>query len=322
MKKLNFQLLIFIAFYLILFAQGCNSRETVESNKSQDSVTEVSELTYELSTPIYGNFEFDGQKRFYFVYLPENYSISTKFPLVIYLHSYGASAEGELNYTMLNQLAESNNFAMVFPSGKYNWNSGIDDIPDYATPDFDDVGFIRELIEVVSTTFSIDLDRVYATGYSNGGFMAYQLACQLSDKITAIASVGGSLSDSSFENCDSSRPVPILHIHGTRDEYIPYEGMQGMPPVEETLNYWIEFNECKESKIELIDDIDTSDNSTVEKHTYSDCNNGSNIVFYKVIDGGHTWPGAGNTGYPAGYTNQDINANLEIWNFFKEYKLP
>jgi polyhydroxybutyrate depolymerase len=222
----------------------------------------------------------------------------------------------------MNQVADENNFVMVFPSGKYNWNSGIGDLDDYYSPDLDDVGFIEELISELSNIYNIDLDRVYATGYSNGGFMAYMLACQLSDQIAAIASVSGGLSVTTFENCDPTRPIPIMNIHGTGDAYAPIEGVPGMLSIEDTLNYWKEINECKELTTELVEDSDTSDNSSVEKYTYSECSAGSKIIFYKVIDGGHTWPGAGNAGYPAGYTNQDINASFEIWNFFKDFKLP
>jgi len=340
MKKNQYRLLMTASILLILISQGCYSGDAEESTKvretvtetseiateiptqEQESVTEAPELTFELSTPIYGSLEFGGQKRFYFVYLPKNYSNSREFPLVIYLHSYGASAEGELNYTMLHQVADTNNFVMVFPSGKYNWNSGIGDLDDYAPPDLDDVGFIKELIELLSNTYSLDLDRVYATGYSNGGFMSYKLACELSDQIAAIAPVGGGLAVSTFESCDPKRPIPIMHIHGTGDAYIPIEGLPGMLSIEETMNYWIEFNECNEMAMELIEDSELTDNSTVEMNAYTECNGGSEIIFYKVIDGGHTWPGAGYAGYPAGNTNQDINASLEIWNFFKDYKLP
>ncbi|MHA1280722.1 MAG: alpha/beta hydrolase family esterase [Candidatus Helarchaeota archaeon] len=358
MNRIKYLSQMIPSILLILIAQGCYIDVTEESMEVQESITETSafateaptqtqesvigiselttevpveaqefisetpELTFELSTPIYGDLEFGGQKRFYFVYLPKNYSNSREFPLVIYLHSYGGSAFGEFDYVMLHQVADINNFVMVFPSAKYNWNSGIGDLSAYDPPDIDDVGFIKELIGYLSKIYSIDLERVYATGYSNGGFMAYKLACQLSDQIAAIASVSGSLSESTIENCDPKRPFPILHFHGTRDAYIPLEGMPGSLSVEETLNYWIEFNKCNEFASEKVADSDLSDNSSVELHTYKDCSVGSKIVFYKVIDGGHTWPGAGDAGYPAGNTNQDINASLVIWNFFKDYKLP
>ena len=340
MKKNQYRLLMTASIFLILTSQGCYSGDAEESTKvretvagtseiatevptqEQESVTEAPELTFELSTPIYGNFEFEGQKRFYFVYLPKNYSNSESFPLVIYLHSYGGAATTEMDYTMFNQVADENNFVMVFPSGKSNWNSGIGDLDDYPPPDLDDVGFIEELIELLSNTYSLDLKRVFATGYSNGGFMSYKLACELSEQIAAIASVGGGLAVSTFESCDPKRPIPIMHIHGTSDGWIPIEGLPGMLSIEETMNYWIEINGCNEMAMELIEDSEPTDNCTVEMYTYTECNGDSEIIFYKVIDGGHTWPGAGNAGYPTGYTNQDIDASLEIWNFFKDYKLP
>ena len=324
---------ISISSLLLILAQGCKSDineipDQVQEELSvtseilmQEEATETSESSLEVFQPIYGNLEFDGDKRYYFVYLPENYSSSSKFPLVIYLHSYGWTPKQGMNYTMLHQVADANDFVMVFPSGNGNWNSGIGDNSRYPTPDMDDVGFLNALIDTLSNVYSLDLERVYATGYSNGGVMAYKLACQLSDRIAAIASVAGSLSTSTFEDCDPKRPVPILHIHGTEDPWIPIEGIEGLLPVEETLDYWIEFNRCKESATDLIDDSDPSDNSSAELHSYRDCSDGSIVIFYKVIDGGHTWPGAGPAGYPTGFTNQDFDAGMEIWNFFEGFRL-
>ncbi len=122
-----------------------------------------------------GSFGFDGRTRNYMVYLPTNYTGSTNFPLVICLHPYDWGAQRMMDYTKLNQVADASDFIVVYPSAIPNWNSGIADNPSYPTPNVDDVGFIDALIDIMSNRYSIDLERIYACGYSNGGCMSYKL---------------------------------------------------------------------------------------------------------------------------------------------------
>jgi len=266
-----------------------------------------------------GSFDFDGRLREYMVYLPNNYTGSIDFPLVIHLHSGGWTAQQDMDYIKLNQVADTSGFIVVYPSaiGK-RWNSGGVPAPD---PDVDDVGFINALIDIMSNRYSIDLERIYACGYSRGGFMAYTLACQLSDRIAAIASVAGVLSTSSAANCHPLRTIPVLHIHGTADTWVPINGTSDIYSADQTLSYWTSFNDCGQVDTTILPDLDATDGCTVEKITYTNCSDNSNVVYYKVINGGHTWPGAGPPGYSAGNTNQDINASVEIWNFFKNYEI-
>jgi polyhydroxybutyrate depolymerase len=268
-----------------------------------------------------GSFDFDGRLRNYMVYLPTNYTGSTNFPLVIYLHCYGWNAQQGMNYTKLHQVADSSDFIVVYPSAIPNWNSGIGDNPSWPTPNVDDVGFINVLIDTMSNNYSIDPERIYACGYSNGGMMAYKLACQLSHRIAAIASVGGTISTSTAESCNPVRTVPILQIHGTRDPWVPINGSTGWYSVDQTLSYWINFNDCVQTDTTILPDLDPTDGCTVEKTTYTNPSDNCSVVYYKVINGGHTWPGAGPPGFSAGNTNQDIDASVEIWNFFKSHKL-
>jgi polyhydroxybutyrate depolymerase len=266
-----------------------------------------------------GSLEFDGRLRNYMVYLPNNYTGSTNFPLVIHLHSGGWTAQQDMNYIKLNQVADTCGFIVVYPSaiGK-RWNSGGVPAPD---PDVDDVGFINALIDIMSNRYSIDLERIYACGYSRGGFMAYTLACQLSHRIAAIASVAGVLSTNVAINCNPLRTIPVLHIHGTADTWVPINGGSGIYSADQTLSYWTNLNDCGQVDTTILPDLDATDGCTVEKTTYTDCSDNCSVVYYKVINGGHTWPGAGPPGYAAGKTTQDFNASIEIWNFFKNHKL-
>ena len=291
--------------------------------KASDAYAEVFvyDPANEKST-IDGNFEFEGYTRNYMVSLPSKYSNIRKFPLIIYLHSYGWIAQQGMKYTLLNTVADTSDFVVAYPSAVPNWNSGIGDNPNLSTPEVNDVGFINALIDTLSNKYSIDLDRVYACGYSNGGFMAYKLACQLGHRFAAIASVGGVLSTSTADNCNPLRTMPVLQIHGTSDPWVPIAGDDGWYSADETLSYWININNCVEADTTILPDLDQTDGCWVEKICYTNCSDESSVIFYKVINGGHTWPGAGPPGYKAGNTNQDIHASTLILNFFKNLENP
>ena len=269
-----------------------------------------------------GSFEFEGRTRDYIVSLPDNFSDTTNFPLVIYLHSYGWTAQQGMDYTLMNLVADTSGFIVVFPNAvDRRWNSGIGENPDWPDPDVDDVGFINALIDTLSNHYSINLKRIYACGFSNGGFMSYKLACQLSHRIAAIASVGGVISSGTANNCNPQHTMPVLQIHGTADGIVSPYGTTDWYSVDQTLSYWTDFNDCVQVNTVLLLDLDPTDGCTVKKITYSNCSDESNVIFYKVINGGHSWPGAAADYSWAGNKTNDINAGVEILNFFKNYEL-
>ncbi len=266
-----------------------------------------------------GSFVFDGHEREHLVFIPDDYTDSKMYPLMIILHGYGGVPQGIMEYTRFNQVGNTYDFLIVYPGGIPNWNSGIGDNSNNPTPDVNDVGYIDALIDKLSNSYRIDSSKIYATGFSNGGFMAYKLACQLSHRIAAVASVSGVMSTSILENCNPSRAIPVLQIHGTKDIWVFIDGLKEWLSVDETLRSWINFNNCDSSDMTVLPDLDPTDNCTIEKYRYINCTNNSKVVYYKIIDGGHTWPGS----WPEAYqnTNFDINASIEIWNFFKDFQL-
>lgn len=259
-----------------------------------------------------GSFEFEGQKREYMVLTPDTYSGSQKYPLVIYLHTHGNPVEDDWNNIELSQYADSHDFMVVYPRAiRAIWNSGFGDRIGRGGPDVNDVGFIDALIDTLDTNYNLDLERIYTVGWSNGGFMAYKLACQLSHRIAAVAVVGGALSTNTLAECNPHRPVPILHIHGTRASWVPIEGAIGWESVDQTLNFWISFNACEKVEITTLEDLDLTDDLSVEKITYSDCTDNSNVIYFKRIGGGNYWPTA----------RSGLFTEEEVWNFFKDYRL-
>jgi polyhydroxybutyrate depolymerase len=274
------------------------------------------------------SFEFEGRMRDYFVFLPKNYNGVTKMPVVFDLHGYTLSAQQQMDYSQMNMVADTAGFIVVYPNAlNTTWNSGIYDSPIAPpNPNVNDVGFIDALIDTLSRHYSINLDMVYSCGFSNGGFMSFRLACELSNRIAAIASVAGVISNTIAGNCDAKHKMPVFMIHGTNDEVVPYYGAAGWHSVEYTINHWMSFNLCTESDTLSMPDVDPSDGSTVKKIEYTHCSGDISVMLYKVINGGHSWPG-GDKQYlhlsigPVGNTNGDINASAEIWKFFKTYKL-
>jgi polyhydroxybutyrate depolymerase len=246
----------------------------------------------------------DGLIRTYRLHLPYNYNPDSLYPFVINMHGLNSNAFEQEVYTAFDEVADSNAIIVAYPNGiGETWNVS-------STTGTDDVGFISALIDTIDYTYKIDLNRVYATGMSMGGFMSYRLACELSGRIAAIASVAGL---QAFFPCNPDRPVPVLQFHGTADPVVPYAG------VPSTISNWVNHDLCPTTPVNTdLPDIDPNDNSTVTVSYYGLCELSTEVILYTIVNGGHTWPGAT---IIIGTTNQDIKASVEIWNFFKKFNL-
>jgi polyhydroxybutyrate depolymerase len=270
-----------------------------------------------------GSFVFEGQIRNYIVFLPQNFH--PHMPVVLNLHGYLDSARPHMEYTRMNEVADTAGFIAVYPEGIYpGFNTGLYE-PYLGLPNVDDVGFISALIDTLKSQYDIDLSHIYSCGWSNGGHMTFKLACQLGHRFAAAGSVGGVMLDSVAAQCNMMGPFPVVMCHGTEDAVVPFNG-GGSPDhwsVQQTLDAWIQNNGCLvPGDVVSIPDLDPTDSCTVEKTTYRTGSGESRVVLYKVINGGHTWPqGLGDR--PAlGHTNRDMNINEEMWNFFKEHENP
>ena len=269
---------------------------------------------------INGSITHDGLSRNYILYVPDTYQAGTPAPLVMNFHGYTSDANAQMFYGDFRKIADTAGFLLVHPQGtRYlgntHWNVG--GWTNGST--VDDVGFVDALIDSLSVEYSIDPKRVYSTGMSNGGYMSYLLACQLSHKIAAIASVTGSMTTEIYNSCDPKHPTPIMQIHGTADPVVPYNGNAWSKSMADVMSYWIRFNACDPTPtIFRVPDINMSDGSTAEQFVYSSGNNGVTNEHFKVTNGAHTWPG---TNFSSPGTNQDFNASLEIWKFFARYDI-
>ena len=271
---------------------------------------------------INGSIMHDGIQRDYILYIPAIYDGNQDVPLVLNFHGLGSNANEQMFYGDFRDIADTEGFVLVHPqgttlNGSQYWNVGS---PGSSGIPVDDVGFTEALIDELANLYAINLDRVYATGMSNGGFMSFLLACQLSEKIAAIASVTGSMTFDTYDNCNAQHPTPILQIHGTNDGVVPYDGnTTWILPIEDVISYWVNYNNCQTNPtITTFPDLNPSDGSIVEHIVYTDGDNASTTELMKVIGGGHTWPGSV---FNLPGTNQDINASMEIWQFFSRFDI-
>ena len=266
-----------------------------------------------------GSITFAGIQRDYILYVPEIYTPGEAVPLILNFHGYTSNAFEQLNYGDFRPIADTAGFIVVHPMGTVDllgnthWNVG------WGTSSVDDLGFTAALIDSLSAKYSINQDRIYSTGMSNGGFMSYHLACELSDRIAAIASVTGTMNVNQPGTCSPGHPMPVMEIHGTADATVPYTGnfLFGTTPA--AVAYWVNYNNCESTpSITAIPDTDGGDGCTAEHQVYTSGNNGSTVEHFKIINGEHTWPGSAFGGVG---TNQDIDACKEIWRFFSKYDI-
>lgn len=188
------------------------------------------------------------------IYVPDNYTPDQKWPVIVLMHGFTASGEWVNFYFRLRQYVTERGFILIVPNGVRNsrgdryWNA-TDACCDFEHTGVNDVAYINGLIDDVAKRYSVDENRIYAAGHSNGGFMAHRLACEPSNRFAAIVSLAGvTFKDAS--NCKSTRPVSLLQIHAVDDETILFEGNKGYPGLGDypgahaTVDLWVGRNRC------------------------------------------------------------------------------
>ena len=267
--------------------------------------------------------------RTYLVHVPEGHDQKTPLPVILALH--GATMNGPMMawFSGLNRKADEAGFIAVYPNGtgtrsSFFWNGG-NCCGSAAQNKVDDVAFISALLDDLMRVYPVDAQRVFATGMSNGAIMAYRLASELSDRIAAIAPVAGSVGT---EINQPKRSVSVLHFHGTRDEFIPFNGGRGeksitgtdFRSVDDSIRAWVKLNGCDESpRTDVLSK--GGDETTVTRKTYSGGKDGTEVVLVVIEGGGHTWPGLRSPAKTLGKSALNVSANDLMWEFFQKHKL-
>ena len=260
----------------------------------------------------------DGIKRKIVTYIPSN--ASEAMPLVISLHGGFASPRGMFHLADFRPVADREKFIVVCPASKHFWHDGAD------LHGIDDVKFIDHLINYMIKTYHADPQRIYVTGISNGGFMTTRLACQLHDRIAAVAVVAATLDIG--EGYGLTSPMPVLYIHGTKDPIVSFNGGKlfgrAVYSHNDIIKKWVIMNNCDPKPIVTNIPDAAQDGTSLVKEEYHNPDNNLKVISYTVSNGGHTWPG-GWQYFPkfiVGKTTHNLNACETIWEFFKPYKLP
>jgi len=333
-KKL---ILVIVIITLLIVASISIAKETSEKKNEEfgfDNITISRDNRFCLMF-------FDWRIRTYLIHIPPSYDGETAVPLVILLHSYGNNGRLFSIRSEMNIKADEEGFIVVYPNGATlrdkGWNAGFCCGP-AMRQNVDDLGFIKSVIEKTKKRYNIDTNRIYVAGFSNGGMMTYRFASEFSEEIAAIAvaggQIGGNISD--FRGLwvipEPSEPLPVIIFHGTNDTVVPYGG--GRRPcdnpferpflpiylsINESVSFWVEHNKCDpDPEINIIAD------GHVVTRTYKNGTNGSEVILYTVLDGGHWWFGGawlrstlfekrGND--PFKY----ISATDIIWEFFEQH---
>jgi polyhydroxybutyrate depolymerase len=271
----------------------------------------------------------DGLYRHYILDVPEGVQGTTPMPLILGFHGGGATPQGFAGVTKLSETAGRNGIITAYPAGyKRSWNGGDTGGP-ARREGIDDVRFVRILLDNLSSILSIDQRRVFATGWSNGGKLAFRLACEMSEQIAAVAVVGSGLG----VECSPVRPVPVLMFHGTADTFCPYEGGEGTDPVargisqsgaQKTFQRWVRLNGC-EGPPEV-----TYHNGAAKAITYTDCHDGATVTLCTIEKMGHQWPGCTIPDTTPGLSSwlkrlgpgtDDVDATTMIVSFFLKHSI-
>ena len=275
-------------------------------------------LTQELVTE---NIVFDGYNREYIVYIPETYSQSIPSPILMAFHGGDGYAHEFMSYEAdFRSIADTAGFILVYPQAledPNNENNSTSWIHKEPT-NHNDIYFVDALLDELSSNYSVDSDRVYVCGYSLGGMFSYELACHLNNRVAALSSVAGAAFIGAFYNCNITHPTALLNIVGTNDDTHPYNDVNGWYyPVSEINSYWATVNNTDPDPLVIgLPDLNISDGSQVEKHSWINGDGCVTVEEIKIINGGHDWPS------PLSFwANQDINANIEIWNFVSKYNI-
>ena len=263
-------------------------------------------------------WNFDGVSRQYIQHVSSIYDGNEAVPLVIVLHGLGDNMNN-MSQVGFHQVSDTANFIVVTPealvdqtfTGSTAWNSGAGALGISLNGNVDDIGFLSAIIDTVSAHYNIDETRIFATGFSMGGFMTNRLACELNDRIAATASVAGTIGGAL--TCTPGQSVRTCHFHGTSDTNVGY-GTDGGgdqdnsfgTSVAEWINFWTANNGCGNITLEGQFPNSANDGFTVDYVVYAGCNDDSRVVHYKVHGADHVWLGPSN----------DVFYTLEIWKFF------
>jgi polyhydroxybutyrate depolymerase len=269
--------------------------------------------------------------RRYLLHVPASYKSATPMPMVLLFHGGRGSATTIANITgkdTFSFFADRSGFIAVYPdSVSGTWDDGRDTVVEQTN----DVAFVDALIDDIAKSYNVDAKRVYATGISNGGMMTQRLACDLTRRFAAVASVAANMPVALSSKCTPNRAMPIALISGDADPLMPYAGgaisggLSGnVLSVSDTIKFWLQKNGTGiTARTSSLPDVDPADGTTTALSEYGLTGANNEVLLYSIRGGGHTWPSG--TQYFSelliGKVSKDFSANDAIWSFFLKHSL-
>ena len=272
---------------------------------------------------VYNEFECQNVNRSYLVHLPTDYDPQKKYPLIMVLHGIFSSPEAVAGFSDFNKSSDEKGFIACYPQGyKDSWSIGIKVGP-APKAGIDDIKFFDMLLDSLNSEYSIDTSKVFFTGISNGGFMTSTLANKLSDRFSGMALICANMFAPIEDYVSDTKPMKVLLIGGTKDPLMKYEGEKfrrkyaflGFP---KTIAYWQERNQYAALSDSTIIDNDPKDKTSVIHYYNANHSNDSRLEMYKIIGGGHGWPGREKDfkRFFLGRISREINTTDLISDFF------
>lgn len=259
----------------------------------------------------------DGRPRNSLLYVPQHRLRGGQLPLVLMFHGGASTPAAIARTSLMHRIGEREGFLVAYPTGRrgksgLTWHPSRDD----EGPQTSDVDFVRTLIDDLCRAYPIDPLRIYAGGFSIGGSLAYELACEASDQIAAFGVVGGTML---APQGVPLRPVPLIHIHGTKDRRVPLRGGRGSatsenndwPPVREGIARWCAFNGCVDEP-----EVTRYGLEGVTRYRYR---GRRDVELWLVEGGGHNWPGSQKDMTAEALVGPRLpvfSASEAIWQFF------
>ncbi len=283
------------------------------------------------TTVVQADATINGIRRTALVHIPRNFNPEISYPLVVVLHGAFSSAKKMEVETGFSSLADQEDFVVLYPNGMglfsllQHWNAGFC-CGKAADDGLDDVGFIEECIEKVAARVNLDRKRIYITGFSNGGMLAYRYASEKSDSIAAIAALGASIGGrkdkkSRVEMVSPPKiPVPAMIVHGLNDQTVPAEG--GISPkkggsrsymsLEDSTAFWLKADGCSGEPINQ-----TFAHGKVQQYLWQNCQGQSSVFLVTIKGWGHRWPGPYFIKKDSSLSGFNITSLM--WEFFSQH---
>lgn len=254
---------------------------------------------------IRGDFMWDERYRTYRIHIPPSYDDSQPVPLVIAFHGAMGSGRDMQEGIAFDSEANKRGYITVYPNSRVGtWAIGCN-CTEADRLEIDDLGFTEALIDTISASYTIDQNRMYAMGFSQGGMFIHRLACESTGRFAALATIAATMPISLEQSCEPPAHIPMLIMQGTEDPLVPWEGSPGLCSVDKTVSRWITLNGCPSQPVVTRDDLD--DGLVLEHKSYAPCEAETAVHLYAIIGGSHTWP------------DGDIRGNRIIADFFDQH---